>query len=153
MQIYDKYQVYSQVSFAEAGFSFGEEIILDVVDETSEHEVKRTDLLVLKYQEGVFSMRFLVPPHPKEPRGSSMLTQFPGIDLPEDHVKFAVAFTEELAKEFTKKHFNKDLVVPITADSVEARHVLGKTQGLVSKFRSQFSWKFINQLRPKSIHN
>ena len=63
-KIYDKYQVYSQVSFAEAGFSFGEEIFLDVVSAHIETGVGmiRADHLRIRKRNYIISSKYLSAP-------------------------------------------------------------------------------------------
>jgi len=122
-----------------------EDVILDVVNDDSEDVVFSNDILVFKHKEGVFIMRFLVPS--QDPGGFPTWTQFPGIELPEDKVDFAVALSQELAMEFTRKYFNKDMNVTYTSKAAQARFELGKET--VAKLKTQFSWTFIKQLRPK----
>ena len=67
-KIYDKYQVYSQVSFAEAGFSFGEEIFLDIVHAHIETGVGmiRADYLRIRKRNSIISSKYLSAPIPRK---------------------------------------------------------------------------------------
>ena len=127
-----------------------EEMLLDVITQeagivSDADTVFQNDVLIIMFniERGLETHFFAQGIADKPPRWIS----FPRIErVKADDIGMITSLSEELALEFTKRHFNKDIVILYKTDASRARHELDKE--LLVKIKQQFKMNNIRKLYP-----